>query len=72
VANITLAIDDQLLKEARKIAIERDTTVNQMVREFLESQVISHPKRRTAARNLLSRRYPASPITWRREDLYDR
>lgn len=71
-ANLTLAIEDELLKEARKLAIERDTTVNQMVREFLEGQVKSQSRRALAGKRLLSRRYPAVPITWRREDLYER
>lgn len=33
--NITLAVDEDVLKKARKIAAEENTTVNAMVRGFL-------------------------------------
>ncbi|HYA81137.1 MAG TPA: DUF6364 family protein [Methylocystis sp.] len=33
--NITLAIDEDVLKRARLVAAEQKTTVNAMVREFL-------------------------------------
>jgi predicted transcriptional regulator len=33
--NITLAIDEEVLSEVRRIAAERDTTVNALVREYL-------------------------------------
>ena len=71
-SNLTLAIDDELLKEARKLAIDRDTTVNQMVREFLESTVRQSSDRSAARERLLSRRYPIGKFTWTREDLYER
>lgn len=34
--NITLSIDDQTAKEARKIANEMGTSLNQLVRNYLE------------------------------------
>lgn len=37
--NLTLAIDDDLLDRARVLAAMRRTTVNAMVREFLERMV---------------------------------
>ena len=70
--NLTLAIDDELLKEARKLAIDRDTTVNQMVREFLESIVRQASDRVAARERLLSRRYPLGEIRWTRDELYER
>jgi len=33
--NITLAIDEEMLERARLVAVEKKTTVNAMVREFL-------------------------------------
>lgn len=71
-ANLTLAIDDRLLREARKLAIDRDTTVNQMVREFLEDSVQSVSRRPAARRRLLSIRLSLPPVTWSRESLYER
>jgi hypothetical protein len=35
-ANLTLAIDDDVLKRARMRALEQDTTVNALVRVYLE------------------------------------
>lgn len=35
-ANLTLSIDDQLLKRARVRALEEDTSVNALVRDYLE------------------------------------
>jgi hypothetical protein len=34
--NVTLAIDEATLRKARRIAAERSTSLNAMVREFLE------------------------------------
>src|SRR5206468_3628107 len=51
VANLTLAIEDHVLKAARKIAAEQDTTVNQLVRQYLE-QLVSD-RRRIAREKLL-------------------
>jgi hypothetical protein len=38
-SNLTLAIDDQLLKRARDYAHKRGTTVNALVRKLLEREV---------------------------------
>ena len=37
--NITLAIDEDLLDKARVLAAMRRTSVNEMVREYLEAEV---------------------------------
>lgn len=37
--NLTLSINEKLLKEARKAAVEMDTTVNALVREYLQGLV---------------------------------
>ena len=48
--NLTLSLDDALVKKARKIAVERDTTLTGMVRDYLEKlaaeDVVSGRKRR--------------------------
>ncbi len=38
-ANLTLAIDDELLHQARLVALEQRTTVNALVRRYLEEIV---------------------------------
>jgi Family of unknown function (DUF6364) len=37
--NLTLTVDENLLRQARIIALQRGTSVNAMVREFLAQQV---------------------------------
>ncbi len=49
-ANLTLAVDDQLLRDARKLAVDRGTPVNQMVREFLVTAVRQSSARQTGSR----------------------
>ena len=76
-ANLTLAIDAQLLKDARTVAFERETTLTEMIREYLRglSKGLAI-KRRIEARQLMksiernSRHFGG--ITWTREDLYER
>ena len=35
--NVTLSLDEELVKEVRKIAAERDTTLTGLFREYLEA-----------------------------------
>ncbi len=49
--NITLSIEEDVLREARKIAAERGTTVNAMVRASLAELV----RRKTRTRDALKR-----------------
>ena len=35
--NITLSIDDDLVREVRKIAVEQDTTLTGLVRDYLKN-----------------------------------
>ena len=72
VANLTLSIEDRLLKEARNLALEQDTCVNQLVREFLENMVASHSRKEEAKRFLLSARFDYRGGHFNREDLYER
>jgi hypothetical protein len=46
--NLTLVVAEDLLREARALAARRRTSVNEMVREFLED-VVSQEGRRLAA-----------------------
>lgn len=71
-ANLTLVVDDQLLRDARKLAIDQNTSVNQMVREFLEQSVGQSAARAKARERLMALSLPIGPIDWKREDLYER
>jgi hypothetical protein len=46
--NMTLVVEEDLLREARAVAARRRTSVNQMVREFLED-LVSRESRRLGA-----------------------
>lgn len=46
--NVTLVVEEDLLREARAVAARRRTSVNEMVREFLKS-VVNQESRRLAA-----------------------
>jgi hypothetical protein len=46
--NLTLVVEDDLLREARAVAARRRTSVNEMVREYLKD-VVSRESRRRAA-----------------------
>lgn len=74
--NLTLAIDDDLLIEARKLALEENTTVNHLVREFLSSRVRERDRKSTALA-AIERSFDEVEIRvgqprWSREDLYER
>lgn len=75
-ANVTLAIDDDLLRSARKVAIDRDTTVNQLVREFLDNLVRQASGQEAAAERLLrmmdEKPLSVGPRTWGRDEIYER
>jgi hypothetical protein len=78
VANLTLAIDDAVLRRARLRAVGEDTTVNATVRAYLEDYADGAGRRGEAWRNLieLAGRAHASSgptgRTWTRQDVNDR
>lgn len=74
--NITLAIDEKVLAEARRYADEHDTTLNALVRGYLEPIADNRERVQQAMRELreMSDRSTAEvgPITWTRDDLHER
>jgi len=77
--NITLSIDENLLKSVRKIAVERDTTLTGLVRAHLEHLAAEHAasgrkrREREAVERSFSRfQFRVGKKTWKREDLYAR
>jgi hypothetical protein len=77
--NITLSIEDDLVKEVRKIAVERDTTLTGLVRAHLQDLAAEHAKSGRKRRELESLRESFELLkvnmgkrTWKREDLYER
>jgi len=77
--NVTLSLDDELVKAVRKIAVERDTTLTGMVREYLEKLAAEEAAtgRRRRERETLERsfdrfQFRVGKRTWKRADLHAR
>jgi len=77
VPNITLSVDEATIKKVRKVALDRDTTLTAMVRDYLTTVAASEDQdRRQRLRDLedsfaaLSR--PMGPRTWTRDELHAR
>jgi hypothetical protein len=75
--NLTLTINEELLKRARIRALEQDTSVNALVREYLEG-LAGQAKTQDAINAVLglSQRSDAGSgpdgRTWTRDELYER
>ena len=77
--NITLSLDEKLVKDVRKIAVEKDTTLTGLIRAHLE-QLAAEPAasgRKRREREALERsfsqfQFRVGKKTWKREDLYAR
>ncbi|GAB6886536.1 hypothetical protein JCM13304A_00340 [Desulfothermus okinawensis JCM 13304] len=72
--NITISIPDHLLEKARRYAAERGTSVNKLIREYLEELVGLNTSQLKAVLNELmelSDTYKGRLDEWDREDLYE-
>jgi hypothetical protein len=76
---LTLFLDDELIRTVRKIAVERDTTLTGIVRDYLEKLAAEDAAsgRRLREREALERsfdvfRFMVGKRTWKRADLYAR
>lgn len=79
--NLTLSIDDELLKRARIRAIEQDTSVNALVREYLGNLVARDSQQFGAQSGMTEFLAWAKSVhassgpkgrTWTRDELYER
>lgn len=76
-ANLTVTVDEQVLKRARIKALERGTSVNAMVSDYL-ARVAGMGGTERALADFLEIAQDAHASsgpegrTWKREDLYDR
>jgi antitoxin component of RelBE/YafQ-DinJ toxin-antitoxin module len=77
VKNITMAIDSDLLKKARKIAVEKNTTVTSLIRIYLTNLIEREEKsREEIARDLIKLFDESKAVIgekkWTREELHER
>lgn len=77
--NITLSLDEEVIKKVRKIAVERDTTLTALVRSYLQELAAQDEKSGRKRRELEALdesfkqfQFRMGKRTWRREDLYER
>lgn len=76
-ANLTITVDDGTLKRARMRALEEDTSVNAVLREYLEEYAGRRQEQIEAARRIIeSSRNSTSGSgpdgrKWKREDAYE-
>ncbi|MDY7031745.1 MAG: DUF6364 family protein [Thermodesulfobacteriota bacterium] len=76
-SNITLSVDDEIIKKVRKIAIDKNTTLTQMVRDFLASVAARDAAQKMQAVKELEMSFEQfsrdmGKREWRREELYER
>ena len=74
--NLTLRIEEDILAKARQIASEHTTSVNALIREYL-NDLVRQKSRQEVARKELSALCRESTAmignrTWTRDDLHDR
>lgn len=76
-ANLTITVDDLTLKRARMRALEEDTSVNAVLREYLEEYAGRRQEQIEAARRIIQAsresRSGSGPggRKWKREDAYE-
>jgi predicted transcriptional regulator len=77
--NVTLSLDDDLVKKVRKIAVERDTTLTALIRAHLErlaaEDAVSGRKRRekeALERSFYQFQFKVGIRKWTRAELYER
>ncbi|NOR04902.1 MAG: hypothetical protein GQ575_01170 [Deltaproteobacteria bacterium] len=76
-SNITLSVDDEVIRKVRKIAIDKNTTLTQMVRDFLTSVATRGAAQRMQAVRRLETSFEEfsrdmGKRDWSREELHER
>ena len=74
--NITLSVDEEVLEKARIVAAQRKTTVNGLVRTYLNELATSDDRAKDARRRLLelidnSKADMGADYRWNRDALYE-
>ena len=75
--NITLSVDEKIVKKVRMLALQKDTTLTAMVRGYLADLASSYnSEQQSAAKNLEATFNKYSRIlgerSWSREDIHER
>ena len=74
--NVTIALDESLLRDVRRIAADRSTTLNAMIRDFLRDLAERESQASAARKRIVelcrSTNAEVGPRTWSREELHER
>lgn len=74
--NLTITVDDEVLKRARLRALQEDTSVNALLRDTLEAYAGVKAERESAVSELLrlakESQAGSGGKRWTREELYER
>jgi predicted transcriptional regulator len=75
-ANITLKVDDDLIKKARYLAAEKKTSINAIIREKIEEFISQDLKKEAALKGLdsffIRCRSRVGTKTWTRDQVHER
>lgn len=75
-ANLTITIDDEVLRRARVRATEQDTSVNSILRDYLEAYAAAEQTWTQAAETILrlsrKARSGRGSAQWTRDELHER
>jgi hypothetical protein len=74
--NVTIAVDEAILRDVRRIAAERSTSLNALIREFLESLREREARAVNARKRILElcqeSKAEVGDRSWTREELHER
>lgn len=76
-SNITFKADDEIIKKARKVAIDKNTTLTQMLRDYLNSIARLEDEKQSTAWFRLEKTFEhysrdMGQRNWSREELHER
>jgi hypothetical protein len=75
-ANLTITVDEETLKKARMNALAQNTSVNRILREYLESYAGVHRAQEAAVRRIISLSRKAESRRgnrqWSRDEVHER
>jgi plasmid stability protein len=76
VANVTIALDDDLVRRARVKAVNEGTSINAVIRDFLDAWTSDNAARTAAVQRLRAAMeastYDSGAAAWTREELHQR
>ena len=75
-ANVTLSIDEENLRQARVLALQEGTSLNAVIREFVKEYISDHKHYQQITGRILKQaeksQYNSGGRKWTREELHER